>query len=198
VHEHADKSDVLYIEPIVMQSQPIAINVRNRFEPALSLEPWIAWLFSCLHSSEECLKGFIQPAQSLLEGGIVAPGCIAVEGPDLLQLVGLVVIADADAALSPGFPSFLKSVVVDLTVNIQDTAEILALLMIGVEAIFVAKKHQPIIAQMFLFGNENLVEFSAFPSPLKEGVPCGIFMARRADSTRIQRNSLRPRLVNVL
>jgi len=148
-----------------MASQPIAINVRNRFEPTLSLEPWIAWLFSCLHSSKECIKGFIQPAQSLLEGGIVSPGCIAVEGPDLLQLVGLVVIADADATFSPGFPSFLKSVVVDLAVNLQDAVEILALLIIGVEAIFVAKKHQPIIAQMFLFGNEKTLLNSPHSPP---------------------------------
>lgn len=180
VLEKTDEPYILDIEPVVTQPEAIIVDITNRLERPSSLETGIAWfLLSRLQASEEAIKSLVQPAEGLLEGGMVAPGHIGIEVADFRELVGLIVVADADTALAPGFPSFLKSIVVDLAVDLQVTAEVLALLLIWVKTVFVAKKHLIIIAQMFLSANNNVrLKFPHSPGSSKQSVPSGGFYGK--------------------
>jgi len=128
-------------EPVVAQSQPIIVDVAYRLEPPFSLETWISWLLSLFQMAEEGIKGFVQSAEGLLEGGVIAPGHVCVEEPGLLELAGLFSVANADITLAPGFPSLLESSVVNLAVDLQDSAKALVLLSFWIKTVFVAQNH---------------------------------------------------------
>jgi hypothetical protein len=141
VLEEAHQAHILDVQPAVLELDPITIDVADRLETTAPLEARIARLLTALDAAEEGLKGLVQAAECLLEGRVVAPGSIGVAGTELLELVGLVSVADTDAVFLPGVPSLLESSVVQLTVGLQDAAEGLALVTIGVKAESVAQQH---------------------------------------------------------
>jgi len=95
------------------------------------------------------LEGFVETAERLLERGVVAPGDVVVEGANVLELVGLANVADADAAAFPGVSALLEGSVVDLAVDLQDAVECLALAAIRVQAVLVAQDHMNMLAHLF-------------------------------------------------
>ena len=95
---------------------------------------------AAFHPREESLEGLIQTAQHILAAGEV---CQPDEsfGPHLLQLIRLVVVADALPADLPGVAPFLKPGVIQIAGFVELTLEKLNLSSGRVEAVFISKAH---------------------------------------------------------
>jgi hypothetical protein len=141
VLEQAHEAHVLYIYSAILEPDAVSVDVADRLEPATTFEAWVAGCLAGLDATEEGLKGFVETAERLLERGEVAPGDVVIEGTNVLELVGLANVADADTAALPGVPSLLEGSVVHLAVDLQDAVERMALIAIRVQAVLVAQQH---------------------------------------------------------
>ena len=141
VLEQSHQTDVLDVEPPRLEADPVTVDVADRFEPTLALETRVARFLAGLHAPEECLEGFIQAAQGLLDRRIVEPGGILVKLAQFLELVGLVIVVEADATFLPRHTPFLESRIVKLAMNLPHAIKRLTLRVIRVETKFVAQQH---------------------------------------------------------
>ena len=138
VLEQADEAHVLHVYPAILEPDAVSVDIADRLEPVPPFEARVARFPACLDAAEESLKRLVQSAQGLLERGEVAPGDVVVEGTDLLELVGLTNVADAEGAALPGLSALLEGSVVHLAMNLQDAVECLTLAAIWVQAELVA------------------------------------------------------------
>jgi len=139
--ENPYQANVLYIEPPISETDTVIVDIADRLEPTTALVARIAGLFAGLHAAKEAVKGLAQSTQGLLERGKVAPGRIFIELTDWLELVGLIVIADADTAALPRLTPFGKRIVVDRAVDVEHPIQKTALYAIGIEAVLVRQIH---------------------------------------------------------
>ena len=134
VLEDTDQADVLDVQPTIFQAQSVTVGELERLVPAPALESRIARFLSRLDAAKETIKALAQSAQGLLQRREVTPGCILVKLTNATELVGLVIIADADTAALPRFTSFGKCVVVDRAVYLKHLVEQLGLHTVRVQA----------------------------------------------------------------
>jgi hypothetical protein len=92
---------------VIEQAAAIAVGRKgDTVVPPERTEAREAGLLAASYASEECLEGLIQPAEHILAAGEVCQSEQSF-GPYLLQLVGLVVVADVLAANFPSVAPFL-------------------------------------------------------------------------------------------
>jgi hypothetical protein len=139
--EQADQPRVLDVESAISELDPVPVDVADRLEPVSTLEARVAGLLTRPDAAEEGFERLVEPPERLLKRGVVAPCDISVEGAQLLELVGLIGVANAHAAAFPGIPSLLQRGVVHLAVGLQDAFECLTLLGVGIQPVLVAEHH---------------------------------------------------------
>jgi len=161
---HLDRADILDVQAVGLETDPVTPTVLNGVEAPLALEAGIAWLITCPDATEEGGKGLVQAAESLLDAGVVKPGRVLVKLPDRLQLIGLSAVVERDAAHAPGVAAFLKRGVVKLAVNLQHAVQELGLPPIRVEAVGIIAVHGLLVPALDLavtlegfFGNMDAV-----------------------------------------
>jgi hypothetical protein len=118
VLKQAHEANILYVYPAILELDAVTIDVAHRLEPAATLEARVARLLTSLDAAEEGLEGFVETTQGLLERGVIAPGDVIVEGANVLKLIGLANVADADATAFPGVSALLEGSVVDPAVDL--------------------------------------------------------------------------------
>lgn len=97
----------------IEQAAPIAIRREcDRVKPTCGFEAGESRFVASLHSGEESLEGFVQPAKNVLAAGEIRERQAAI-GPHRFQLVRLVVIVDRLAANLPGSNALLKRSVIE-------------------------------------------------------------------------------------
>ena len=117
VLKDAQQTNMLDVESIRLEADTIAVDIADRFEPALPFEARVAGFLTRLDAPKERLEGFVQAAQGLLDRRVVEPGCILVKGAQLLELLGLVTIVETDPALLPRFAALLQGRIVKLAMD---------------------------------------------------------------------------------
>ena len=139
-------------------------------EPMGTFEPRISRLLAPLHPTEERLERFVQPAERLLEGAIIAERYVfAFFSQFWGKISRLCIIGNPFPCFFVNILSLLKSLIVEKAVTAKLCCERLYLLFCGIKAIFVRFNH------LFCF---------LFPVPIRT-------FAGRADSHfRLSRNPL--------
>ena len=86
----------------------------------------------------------------MLYRGEVEPGSVVIEGANILELVRLVIIVDADPTTLPGFLALFQGGIVKLAMDLQGAIKGVTLCLVGVQAIFVRTKQwaSPIVGAM--------------------------------------------------
>lgn len=147
VLEQPHQTDILDVEPSFFEPDTVTVDIAHRLVPTLALEARVSGFLASFDAAKERPECFVQTAQGLLDRGVIEPGCILIELAQLLELVGLVIVIDADLALLPRHTAFLERSVIELAVNLQDTVKRLALLTIRVKAKLVTQQH--LLARLF-------------------------------------------------
>jgi hypothetical protein len=141
VLEDAHKTHVLDIKAASSEPEAVAVDVTYGLEVAFAFEAGVARLLAFRESAEERLKRFIEAPERLLYRRVIEPGNVLVKAADLLELIGLVSVADAHTATLPRLFSFLKGGVVELAVGLQNAVQRPPLLRIGVKPVLEAADH---------------------------------------------------------
>jgi hypothetical protein len=139
--DHSHRAYPLNVEPIALYPKPITVDVTDRFKPILTFVAGIAWLLTRLNPTKEASKGFVQPAQGLLNRGVIDKGGILIELTNRLELISLVNVVKALVVHLPGQPALGQGVVVQSPVNFQDALKGLSLFPIRIKAVFVGQQH---------------------------------------------------------
>jgi hypothetical protein len=151
-----DAANVLKVDQRIVQLAAITIGGKlDRIEAILSLEAWVARLLTALEAPEECLKGFVQPAQGGLATRKVGGSQIGVGGALILQMRRLVAIRDRFLPFLPGGLAFGKRPVVEMSMRIEHFGQRQFLLIGGIQAILEGFAHSGsfLLAGVVLLGS---------------------------------------------
>ena len=141
--EDADMPDILDIELVILQPEPIAVAEFERGKPTNSLETRIARFLSCFDAAEEAFVRFIQTAKNLLTGRVIQLAqAVGVFLANIPQLVGLVIIVDRDLLELPVVPSLLKGSIVKQASLLKEKVEVIGLLFSWVKSELVTAFHR--------------------------------------------------------
>lgn len=142
--KHTNESDVLDVELAASELEAVTIDIADRAEPASAFVTRIARFLTRLHTTKEGSKCLVQTAECLLDRGIIQPGSVFIEAAKFFELTGLIRVVNANTMSLPSVAAFLKRTVVQLTVNLNDAIQCLALLLVRIESVLVASFHRHI------------------------------------------------------
>ena len=117
---NTDRADFREIQLVSFETE-CALHLRESeaIESGLTLEAWVAGLFTVLHSTEEGVKSLAKFAKRVLQNLSVYFRDIFTNGFDYRELDGLRVVVERDAIDLVSISTFLKPRIVKLATNIE-------------------------------------------------------------------------------
>ena len=131
-----EKADIQNVEPIILNSDTIAISGEcNRIKAVTTLESGISSFFTTFNPTKESFESLIQSAEYILTGTIVKLRYFWDFLAKFFKLIGLVIVVKANALHLVSLFTFLKAGVVKFTCYIQHPGQFVRLNLIWVETI---------------------------------------------------------------
>lgn len=142
VHLDFHKANAVNTEFSVYKFDAVSIGRKfDRVELRFALETRIARLFSRFYSSEEGLERLVKSSQSGLTTAKVQFRKLGTQGPQGLQLSGLIAVADAFFMASPIICTPSQGIVVKPTMHVQGELASLGLVVVGIQQEFIGSSH---------------------------------------------------------